>query len=437
MAVFGVIGGVGRTVGPIIGAFFAEPAKTMPRVFRNTVFETYPFALPSVVLAVNCAVVMGMAYVMLQETLVFPDAIDSSDTDDDNDNSDSDNTNGSGGKNRKKAAAHNRILALSESPFNSFDENDNNPIQNSSGDAVMVSRDAANNNAVINMNTHTAKKMAIAAGGLEMTSLSLSRPRSSNKNNGAKQSANRTGYSSLPGSPNEIDDDSLFDGEDSETYTEKSSTSTENNTDGDVENPMHGNEDEETKGNDGSVSAASAQQPSFVPLGTSGKRVSFSALVQVKTIDSDSPPFNKNLKSVRLDIDVPLVHSSSTSSAGAGASNGGSSIYASMDQQTGAQYDEELGALNNNSSSPRNAEAASLLNGDSNSSTHGSDGGLNGDGLFPRHLRFDNGSSTMQLTKVTCNALKLWFLAVIIILHFVVSRLRLTAGSVWWATCAR
>jgi ABC-type branched-subunit amino acid transport system permease subunit len=75
MAVFGVIGGVGRTVGPIIGAFFAEPAKTMPRVFRNTVFETYPFALPSVVLAVNCAVVMGMAYVMLQETLVFPDAI--------------------------------------------------------------------------------------------------------------------------------------------------------------------------------------------------------------------------------------------------------------------------------------------------------------------------------------------------------------------------
>jgi hypothetical protein len=349
-------------------------------------------------------------------------------------NSDSDNTNGSGGKNRKKAAAHNRILALSESPFNSFDENDNNPIQNSSGDAVVVTRDAANNNAVINMNTHTAKKMAIAAGGLEMTSLSLSRPRSSNKNNGAKQSANRTGYSSLPGSPNEIDDDSLFDGEDVENNTEKSSTSSENNTDGDVENPVHGNEDEETKGNDGSVSAASAQQPSFVPLGTSGKRVSFSALVQVKTIDSDSPPFNKNLKSVRLDIDVPLVHSSSTSSAGAGASNGGSSIYASMDQQTGA-YDEELGAFNNNCSSPRNAEAASLLN-ENNNSTNGSSG-LNGDGLFPRHLRFDNGSSTMQLTKVTCNALKLWFLAVIIILHFVVSRLRLTAGSVWWATCAR
>jgi hypothetical protein len=105
-----------------------------------------------------------------------------------------------------------------------------------------------------------------------------------------------------------------------------------------------------------------------------------------------------------------------------------------MDQQTGA-YDEELGAFNNNCSSPRNAEAASLLN-ENNNSTNGSSG-LNGDGLFPRHLRFDNGSSTMQLTKVTCNALKLWFLAVIIILHFVVSRLRLTAGSVWWATCAR
>ena len=71
MAYFGVIGSIGRVVGPIIGGLLSYPAKTMPIVFGGTVFETYPFALPSMVITVNCLIMFAVAYVWLSETLVL------------------------------------------------------------------------------------------------------------------------------------------------------------------------------------------------------------------------------------------------------------------------------------------------------------------------------------------------------------------------------
>lgn len=69
MALFGVIGGFGRSIGPVIGGFLSTPAKAFPKTFKGTVFDTYPFALPSLVIAVNCLVVFLVALIALPETL--------------------------------------------------------------------------------------------------------------------------------------------------------------------------------------------------------------------------------------------------------------------------------------------------------------------------------------------------------------------------------
>lgn len=68
MALFGVIGGFGRTIGPIIGGFLALPADHYP-IFKNTVFEIYPFSLPCIVVAFYCIVILIMSFFCLTETL--------------------------------------------------------------------------------------------------------------------------------------------------------------------------------------------------------------------------------------------------------------------------------------------------------------------------------------------------------------------------------
>lgn len=69
MSYFGVIGSVGRVVGPIIGGLLSYPADSMPQIFGGTVFATYPFALPSAVVSVNCIIMYIVAYYWLPETL--------------------------------------------------------------------------------------------------------------------------------------------------------------------------------------------------------------------------------------------------------------------------------------------------------------------------------------------------------------------------------
>jgi MFS family permease len=68
MALFGVVGGVGRFIGPLIGGYLSSPADQY-KIFRHTVFDSYPFSLPSLVVAFNCLAILIFAYYELQETL--------------------------------------------------------------------------------------------------------------------------------------------------------------------------------------------------------------------------------------------------------------------------------------------------------------------------------------------------------------------------------
>ena len=70
MSVFGVVGGIGRTIGPVIGGFLSTPADHY-KIFKGTIFETFPFALPSLTVALSCLIVFSMAYMELQETLKY------------------------------------------------------------------------------------------------------------------------------------------------------------------------------------------------------------------------------------------------------------------------------------------------------------------------------------------------------------------------------
>lgn len=72
MSLYGAIGGFGRTIGPIIGAFLSSPAKNYPKLFQNTIFEKFPYALPCVIVAVNCLVILVIAIFNLPETLSNP-----------------------------------------------------------------------------------------------------------------------------------------------------------------------------------------------------------------------------------------------------------------------------------------------------------------------------------------------------------------------------
>lgn len=71
MAIFGVFGGVGRTVGALLGGFLSSPAKSLPHVFGGTIFETFPYSLPSLVVCVFCVAIITLGYFELPETLVF------------------------------------------------------------------------------------------------------------------------------------------------------------------------------------------------------------------------------------------------------------------------------------------------------------------------------------------------------------------------------
>jgi MFS family permease len=70
MSVFAVVGGIGRTIGPVIGGFLSTPAERY-QIFKGTIFDTFPFALPSMTVATSCVIVFAFAYRELQETLRY------------------------------------------------------------------------------------------------------------------------------------------------------------------------------------------------------------------------------------------------------------------------------------------------------------------------------------------------------------------------------
>ena len=75
MALFSVIAGVGRAIGPILGGFLSSPADHYPYIFRGSLFETFPFALPSLIVSCTCAVVVLVAVFNLNETLKAPNSL--------------------------------------------------------------------------------------------------------------------------------------------------------------------------------------------------------------------------------------------------------------------------------------------------------------------------------------------------------------------------
>jgi hypothetical protein len=360
MAVFGVIGGVGRTIGPLVGAFFSEPAVYYPSVFKHTIFEAYPYALPSVILALNCAAVMVMAYFMLQETLVIK---------------------------RKNLHQENRVIDVNEANQNSQEISDKLELWESprnSGSMDSCDNDVDDLNSTepkqrhffdeddIEDDTKTrSKKMREFA--LEMISLGS---RGGGTGQPSKQRSN--GYTSLPMSsdedltPRSKDDNIRISPAEIEVLGSQ-----------DVENPMvnqrmlattDNNDTEETK-----VAGRDRDNSNDIILPKLRKKVSFSARVSVATIDSDSPPLQKNLKSVSLELDKPL------SPLGPVVINSGMITPAEL-----KLHDEELGTVGQQQADLGNEDDLNLLIGYDDKPGEDSD-------LFPKHLRFDNGSSTIQL----------------------------------------
>ena len=67
MALYGTIGGIGRFVGPIVGIYLISPAERYP-LFEGTLFDHFPLALSSIIVALSCALVLLFAFFELQET---------------------------------------------------------------------------------------------------------------------------------------------------------------------------------------------------------------------------------------------------------------------------------------------------------------------------------------------------------------------------------
>ena len=135
MSVFGVVGGIGRTIGPVIGGFLSTPADHY-KIFKGTIFETFPFALPSLTVALSCLIVFSMAYLELQETLKYrvkkgtPDRKKTG-------NSNAKVTDGDGVMSPRSSASHRRLRALTSVQYSEISTADEEDLE--SGDSTSSS----------------------------------------------------------------------------------------------------------------------------------------------------------------------------------------------------------------------------------------------------------------------------------------------------------
>eukprot|EP00026_Physarum_polycephalum_P005992 Phypoly_transcript_06031.p1 GENE.Phypoly_transcript_06031~~Phypoly_transcript_06031.p1 ORF type:complete len:569 (+),score=78.70 Phypoly_transcript_06031:137-1843(+) len=64
-----LVGGLGMVVGPMIGGYFAKPVEKYPQIFpTGSLFDHFPYLLPSLVSAVLNVILFILAYVYLSET---------------------------------------------------------------------------------------------------------------------------------------------------------------------------------------------------------------------------------------------------------------------------------------------------------------------------------------------------------------------------------
>lgn len=77
MAYWGVIGGIGRVLGPIIGSTLSSPAELYPSTFGpHSIFVDYPFAMPCLFVSFCSVLAFVLGYFELDETLVVISASD-------------------------------------------------------------------------------------------------------------------------------------------------------------------------------------------------------------------------------------------------------------------------------------------------------------------------------------------------------------------------
>lgn len=66
---YGVVGGIGRTLGPVIGGYLAEPSKLFPDLFPPESFVgSHPFVLPCLFVLSYALLVLVLAYFVLPES---------------------------------------------------------------------------------------------------------------------------------------------------------------------------------------------------------------------------------------------------------------------------------------------------------------------------------------------------------------------------------
>ena len=70
-AALGASGALGVIIGPLVGGYFSNPAKTFPAL-KGTVFEAYPYALPCIIGSLSAAIATIISLVYMRETLHAP-----------------------------------------------------------------------------------------------------------------------------------------------------------------------------------------------------------------------------------------------------------------------------------------------------------------------------------------------------------------------------
>lgn len=64
----GVAWQIGCTTGPLFGGVLARPAKAWPGLFKHTIFDSYPYALPTIAVTVLPALSVIVGILFLKET---------------------------------------------------------------------------------------------------------------------------------------------------------------------------------------------------------------------------------------------------------------------------------------------------------------------------------------------------------------------------------
>ena len=69
---FGVVGGFGRSIGPLIGGYLSHPDQTFPRIFSaDSILARFPFSLPCLFIFTYSLIIIALTYAYLPETITF------------------------------------------------------------------------------------------------------------------------------------------------------------------------------------------------------------------------------------------------------------------------------------------------------------------------------------------------------------------------------